>query len=246
MPTEHQSSSDTCESIPVDIAADIDQAITSRHSCRRFLPDKVSRQQVAHLLNVARWAPSGTNTQPWQVAVVAGDARNQLCEAIMAEASTSPMPDKGHGREYEYYPTEWFEPYLGRRRACGWGLYRSLGLTRENKSGMTEQRLRNYLFFDAPIGLIITIDRRLNRGSWMDLGMFIQNISLSARGIGLHTCAQAAFADYHATIRRQLAIHDEQMIVCGMAIGYRDPEAPENIWRTGREPVEAFTSWHGF
>jgi nitroreductase len=244
---EGDSISASSESAPAlaDVADGIDQAITSRHSCRRFLPDKVTRQQIEHLLDVARWAPSGTNTQPWHVIVVAGAARDAMCDEIVCAASANPSPASSQGREYEYYPSDWFEPYLGRRRACGWGLYGCLGITRENKAGMTEQRLRNYRFFGAPVGLIVTIDRRLNRGSWMDLGMFIQNLSLSARGMGLHTCAQAAFADYHDIIRRHLAIDSEQIVVCGMAIGYRDPNAPENVWRTDRESVDRFTSWHG-
>jgi nitroreductase len=208
------------------------------------LPTKVTRTQIAHLLDIARWAPSGTNTQPWQVYVVAGDARDKMCAEIVAEAARTPVTDSKK-REYEYYPTQWFEPYLGRRRACGWGLYGSLGITRDNKPGMARQRLRNFQFFDAPVGLIIAIDRRLNRGSWMDLGMFLQNVMVGAREMGLHTCSQAAFADFHDVIRQHVPIPDEHIVVCGMALGYRDPDAAENIWRTDRESVDAFTRWLG-
>lgn len=226
-----------------DIATSVDHAIRSRHSVRSFLDRAVPRETVEHILNVARYAPSGTNTQPWLVYVLGGEAKDALSADILADYEQN---DEREEREYEYYPTDWYEPYLGRRRACGWGLYGSLGIERGQKERMNAQRARNYVFFDAPIGMIFTIERRLNTGSWMDLGMFLQNIMLSARGQGLHTCPQAAFANYHSIIRRHLAVPDEEIVVCGMAMGYRNPEAPENIWRTDREPVSSFTRWLGF
>lgn len=226
-----------------DAARSVDDAIRSRHSVRSFLDRPVSRDLVEHILDVARYAPSGTNTQPWQVYVLAGPVKEALSAEILADYESNPEREE---REYEYYPTDWYEPYLGRRRACGWGLYGSLGIERGEKQRMHTQRARNYVFFDAPIGLMFTIERRLNTGSWMDLGMFIQNVMLSARGQGLHTCPQAAFANYHRIIRHHLPIGDEEIVVCGMAMGYRDPQAPENIWRTDREPVSSFTRWLGF
>lgn len=226
-----------------DVARSVDEAITSRHSVRAFLPKPVAREVVHHLLDVARFAPSGTNTQPWHVYAISGERKSAMCREILEDYETN--GERGE-REYEYYPTDWYEPYLGRRRACGWGLYGSLGIGREDRDRMSAQRGRNYVFFDAPVGLMFAIERRLETGSWMDLGMFIQNVMVSARGQGLHTCPQAAFANYHRIIRRHLQIPDEQIVVCGMAIGYRDPHAPENIWRTDREPVETFTRWVGF
>ncbi len=225
-----------------DIAASIDDAIRSRHSVRSFLDRPVARKTIEHLLEVARYAPSGTNTQPWRVYALGGKVKQDMSAEILADYEKNPEREE---REYEYYPTDWYEPYLGRRRACGWGLYGSLGIKRGEKDRMRAQRARNYVFFDAPIGLIFAIERRLNTGSWMDLGMFIQNVMLSARGQGLHTCPQAAFANYHRIIRRHLPIADEEIVVCGMAIGYRNPEAPENIWRTDRAPVSSFTRWLG-
>lgn len=165
-----------------------------------------------------------------------------MCDAILADCEKNP---ERNDREYEYYPTEWFEPYLERRRACGWGLYGSLGIQRGEKEKMHAQRTRNYDFFGAPVGLILTIERRLNTGSWMDLGMFLQNIMIAARGHGLHTCAQAAFANYHRIIREHLPIPDDQIVVCGVSLGYGNMQAPENVWRTEREPVENFTQWFG-
>lgn len=226
-----------------DIARSVDDAITSRHSVRAFLDKPVSKESVYRLLQVARHAPSGTNTQPWHVYVITGDGKDALCREILADYDNN---GERKDREYEYYPTDWYEPYLGRRRACGWGLYGSLGIGREDRDRMHAQRGRNYTFFDAPVGLMFTIERRLQTGSWMDLGMFIQSIMISARGHGLHTCPQAAFANYHRIIRRHLPVPDDQIVVCGMALGYRDASAPENVWRTDREPVETFTRWVGF
>ncbi len=218
----------------------VDDAITSRQSCRRFIDKPVSREQIHHLLDVARYAPSGTNIQPWNVYVVAGATRDAIASAIIADLEVTPERDE---REYNYYPTQWFEPYLSRRRACGWGLYGSLGITRENKAGMSAQRARNYTFFDAPIGLFFTLDKRLEKGSWLDLGMFIQNVMVAARGQGLHTCAQAAFASYQTIVRQHLPISDDETLVCGMSVGYGDMQAPENRWRTEREEVDQFSQW---
>lgn len=226
-----------------DIATSIDDAIRSRHSVRSFLDRSVPREIVEQILEVARFAPSGSNTQPWLVYALVGEVKKALSAEILADHDVHPEREE---REYEYYPTDWYEPYVGRRRACGWGLYGSLGIERGQKERMDEQRARNYTFFDAPIGMIFTIERRLAVGSWMDLGMFLQNVMLSARGHGLHTCPQAAFANYHSIIRRHLPIPDSEIVVCGMAIGYRNPDAPENIWRTDRDPVSSFTRWLGF
>lgn len=229
--------------MPAHMPTDIDDAITSRQSVRRFSDEPVPRETLRHLLDVARYAPSGTNTQPWHVYALGGAARDAFCAEIMADYEAN---GERAQREYDYYPTDWFEPFLGRRRACGWGLYGALGITRENKAGMSEQRGRNYVFFGAPVGLIFTINRRLNVGSWMDLGMFLQNVMIAARAQGLHTCAQASFANYPDIVRRHLDIPDEELVVCGMAVGYGEMQAPENLWRTEREPVEGFTRFVGF
>lgn len=221
----------------------VDEAITSRQSCRRFTDRPVSKRQLHHLLDVARFAPSGSNVQPWKVYAIGGEKKDALCREILEDYHAN---GERQDREYEYYPTDWFEPYLARRRACGWGLYGSLGITREQKDRMNQQRGRNYIFFGAPVGLIFSINRRLNTGSWMDIGMFLQSVMVAARGQGLHTCAQASFANYPDIVRKHLGISKEEIVVCGMAVGYGDMSAPENIWRTGRAPVEDFTRWLGF
>jgi len=217
-------------------------AITSRHSCRRFTSEPVSREQLTSLLEVARYAPSGSNTQPWQVYVVAGDTRDAISAAIVEDLETG---EERESREYQYYPVEWYEPYLSRRRACGWGLYNSVNITRGEKERMKIQRTRNYLFFDAPVGLFFTMSRGLETGSYMDMGMFLQNFMVAARSLGLDTCAQAAFANYHELIRPIIGMDDDEILVCGLSVGYSLDEAPENQFRTERDKVDDFATWLG-
>ncbi|MES3016018.1 MAG: nitroreductase [Pseudomonadota bacterium] len=221
----------------------VDEAIRSRKSVRRFLPTPVPAAVVSHILNVAARAPSGNNVQPWRVHVVAGERRDKLCDAIVEAASGD--PDR-HQPEYAYYPTSWFEPYLERRRRCGFGLYATLDIARDDKVARERQMLRNYTFFDAPVGMLVTLDRRLNTGSFMDVGMFIQNILVAARAQGLHTCAQAAFAWFHKIAREQLPMGDNEILLCGIALGHEDVDAPENAFITERAGLDEFVSFHGF
>jgi nitroreductase len=217
----------------------VDAAIASRHSIRAFLPTPVAREDIEAILEVAARAPSGTNMQPWKVTVLTGGARERLSDAILA-AYRDPAEAGTHVQEYAYYPRKWVSPYIERRRKVGWDLYSLLGLTREDKAGMAAQHGRNYRFFDAPVGLIFTIDRILEQGSWLDYGMFLQNIMVAARGRGLDTCPQAAFTQFHRIIAEQLALPPEQTVVCGMALGYADPDQIENSLITEREPLSSF------
>jgi nitroreductase len=212
----------------------VDAAITSRRSVRAFLPEPVDEATIREILSVASWAPSGTNMQPWRVYVASGDTRERLSRAIL---DASPRCDKAGG-EYKYYPDKFFEPYQARRRAVGYALYGHLGIGRREVERMREQHDRNFVFFDAPVGMIFTIDRRLNQGSWVDYGMFLQNIMIAAQARGLHTCPQAAFAPCHEQIRPVLGIPDDEIVVCGMALGYEDVSKPENDLRTNRAPVD--------
>lgn len=217
----------------------VDHAITSRRSIRAFLPTPVPRALLEEILVVASRAPSGTNTQPWQVHVLTGAARARLAAAIVA-AYDDPEQARSHSEEYAYYPREWVEPYLGRRRKVGWDLYGLLGIGKADKSRMHAQHRRNYQFFDAPVGLIFTIDRVMEQGSWLDYGMFLQNVMVAARARGLDTCPQAAFTQFHRIIGRELQLDDAQMVVCGMSLGYADMSRIENTLVTERAPVAGF------
>ncbi len=217
----------------------VDHAITSRRSIRAFLPTPVPRETIEEILTVASRAPSGTNTQPWKVTVLTGAARQRLVDAITA-VYDDPAQRAQHSEEYAYYPTQWVDPYLARRRKVGWDLYGLLGIGREDKARMHAQHGRNYRFFDAPVGLIFSIDRVMAQGSWLDYGMFLQNIMVAARARGLDTCPQAAFTQFHRIIERELALPSAEMVVCGMSLGYADMTQVENTLVTAREPVSAF------
>jgi len=223
--------------------AAVDAAITSRHSIRAFLPTPVPRAQIEAILAVAAHAPSGTNTQPWQVDVLTGAALARLCERVGA-AYDDPEERAMHSEPYAYYPREWRSPYIDRRRKVGWDLYGLLGIGKADKERMHQQHGRNYRFFDAPVGLIFSIDRVMEQGSWLDYGMFLQSIMIAARGHGLHTCPQAAWTQFHRLIAEELGWGPERAIVCGMALGHADPAAVENGLVTEREPVAGFARFH--
>ena len=220
----------------------VDQAIISRRSIRAFLSTPVAREDIGALLDVASRAPSGSNTQPWKVYVLTGEIRQRLSDAILA-AYLDPSQVSEHEEEYHYYPQQWVSPYVDRRRKIGWDLYALLGLTRDNKAGMQAQHGRNYCFFDAPVGLIFTIDRVMEQGSWLDYGMFLQSLMIAARARGLDTCPQAAFTQFHKVITRVLQIPDGEQLVCGMSLGYADHSKIENTLKTEREPVSGFAKF---
>ena len=224
-------------------AAPVERAIATRRSIRAFLPDAISRELVERLLDLASRAPSGTNMQPWRAYVVTGEAKERLSAAVVAAHANKAG---GHKAEYRYYPEAFFEPYLSRRRKVGWDLYGLLGISRGEAERMHAQHARNFLFFGAPVGMVFTISRRLEIGSWLDYGMFLENIMVAARGHGLDTCAQAAFANFHATIRQHLPLTEDEVVVCGMSLGYADPNAPENTLVTERTPARDFASFIGW
>jgi nitroreductase len=217
----------------------VDAAMTSRRSVRAFLPTPVAREDIEAILEVSARAPSGTNIQPWKVTVLTGAARQRLSDAILA-VYRDPEAAGAHVQQYHYYPRQWVSPFIDRRRKVGWDLYALLGLTRENKAGMATQHGRNYCFFDAPVGMIFTIDRVLEQGSWLDYGMFLQNIMVAARGRGLDTCPQAAFTQFHRIIAEQLGLPANETVVCGMALGYADLSKIENTLITERASLGEF------
>ena len=221
----------------------VDKAIVTRGSTRAFLSTPVELMLIKQILSVASWAPSGTNMQPWRVIVLSGKSRQKLSAAITKAFFSS---DKVHERDWKYYPDEFFEPYKARRKACGIGLYQTLGIGKEDTEQMRHQRARNYKFFDAPVGMIFSIHNDLEIGSWMDFGMFLQNIMVSAKGHGLHTCAQAAFSDFHSIIKEQLEMPDNETVVCGMAMGYADLDQKVNQYRPEREPLSNYANFEYF
>jgi nitroreductase len=227
-------------------AASVDAAITSRMSARAFLPAPVPRETLEHLLQVASRAPSGTNTQPWKVYVLQGQSRADLVQKVCAAHDAlraDPSLAATYREEYDYYPTQWVSPYIDRRRENGWSLYGLLGIGKGDKDRMHAQHQRNFRFFDAPVGLMFTLDRVMGRGSLVDYGMFLQNLMVAARGHGLHTCPQAAWNGFARIILPHIGAGENEMLVCGMALGYADTDDKVNGFHTPREPVASFTHW---
>lgn len=223
-----------------EITRIVDKVIQERRSIRAFLPTPVPRETILEILDVAARAPSGTNTQPWQVIVVTGAKKEALSKELV-ETALDPARDAEHTQEYAYYPDKWVAPYIDRRRKVGYDLYGLLGIAKGERELMNRQFARNYTFFGAPVGLFFTIDRVMGQGSWLDYGMFLQNVMVAARARGLDTCPQAAFCKYHRIIARHLAIPPERMIVCGMALGYEDTSMIENTLCTERATATEFT-----
>jgi nitroreductase len=225
---------------------DIDSAIESRRSVRAFTSQTVSKEHIRHLLELAARAPSGTNCQPWKVYVLTGRSRDSLVEKVCA-AHDAMRTDESlaqlYAEEYDYYPTQWVSPYIDRRRENGWGLYGLLGIGKADKEKMHEQQQRNFRFFDAPIGLMFTVDRIMGRGSLLDYGAFLQNLMLAARGLGLDTCAQAAWNRFSKIVLPHIGASEQEMLVCGMALGYADTQAVVNTFHTPRVDVDGFTVW---
>ncbi len=223
-------------------ATDIDAVLKSRRSIRAFLPTPVPRAEIEAILEAASRAPSGTNTQPWKVYVVTGESLARLSQALVA-AYDDPRRDSLYQEEYAYYPRQWVSPYIDRRRKIGWDLYGLLGIGKGDKQKMHAQHAQNYRFFGAPVGLFFTIDRILERGSWLDYGMFLEAVMIAARGRGLDTCPQAAFTPFHRVIEQHLALPESEQLVCGMSLGRADEHALVNQLRTTREPVGGFTTF---
>ncbi len=218
-------------------------ALTSRKSVRRFLSTEIPRATLEQLLTVAARSASGTNCQPWLVHVVKGATKARLSTEILA-AFNDPAEVALHKGEFPIYPSTWISPYIDRRREVGWGLYGLLGIGKGDRARTHAQHARNFMFFDAPVGLIFTIHRAMGYAAWIDYGMFMGNLMTAARGLGLHTCPQFAFAQFHRIIAQVLELPPEHQVLCGMSIGYEDTAAIENTLVTTRAPLREWTTFH--
>ncbi len=230
----------------VNDPASVDAAILSRFSARAFLNKPVDRSVLQEVLELAARAPSGTNTQPWKVYVLQGEKLaelvNQTCAAHDA-LTANPAMAAEFAEPYDYYPEKWVSPFIDRRRECGFGLYGVLGIVKGDKGRMHEQHQKNFRFFDAPVGLIFTIDKVMGRGSLLDYGMFLQTLMVAARSRGLHTCPQAAWNGFSKIILPHVGAGENEMVVCGMSLGYADESALVNTFQTTRVQSTDFTHW---
>ncbi|MBL4744670.1 MAG: nitroreductase [Cycloclasticus sp.] len=217
----------------------IEEAIKSRISVRAYLDKDVTNETITKILDTSRWSPSGTNTQPWKVAVIRGKSKQRISDGLLkaVENGTKSNPD------YLYYPEEWIEPFKGRRFQCGMDLYGALDIGREDKQKRIEAGLANFKFFGAPVTLFFFIDKIMGKGSWFDMGMFLQSVMLAAREHGLGSCPQASTADFPDIVRNELNISNQFDLICGLSLGYPDETKPVNQYRTRREEVEGFTDF---
>jgi nitroreductase len=218
----------------------VSEAVNSRRSMRTFKPDPVPRADIEWIIGNATRAASNGNLQPWKLYVTTGKARARLSGAILAALDAG---DLGPGGEYDVYPKDFTPVYDARRKLVGKQLYTLLGVPRGDSEGMQKQFRRNFLFFDAPVGIILCVERRMGNGQWIDCGIFLDQLMLLAREKGLHTCPQAAFSRVQHVVRRELAIPDDQIVICGLALGYAEPDAVPNNLVTERAPIADFTTW---
>jgi nitroreductase len=221
----------------------VTEAIDTRMSCRAFLKTPVPATTIRTIIETAKRAPSGGNLQPWHIYAISGAPLQEFSASILAKLPAQP---RGEGTEYDVYPKNITDPYLARRSKCGEDLYATINVPRTDKVARLKQFAHNYAVFDAPVALFFAIDRQMGFGQWADLGMFMQNVMLLAREQGLHTCPQEAWAAWHKSVATWLNLPPELMFFCGMALGYRDENAPINRLRTERAVLEEFATLRGF
>ncbi|MDB2590333.1 nitroreductase family protein [Candidatus Thioglobus sp.] len=212
---------------------DVKTALAQRKSTRAFLNKEVPIATINAILEQAKTAPSGVNTQPWKVAVLSGQSKKDLEQKMESEFRAG---NKGV-MDYQYYPEQWEAQYKDRRKACGLLMYSTLQIKREDKQRQLDQWAANYRAFDAPVMLLFFIDKVMEKGSYLDYGMFLQSIMLSAVEHGLATCPQAALAEYPEIVKKALG-YEDQVLICGMALGYEDTTEDVNSYRTEREDLD--------
>ena len=213
-----------------------------RRSVRAYQDRPVDRTLLEDLCRLARTAPSGANLQPGMFHVLTGTALASLTDGLARAIAEGAEPVS----EYSYFPDPMPAPLKARQRAAGYALYQVLGIERRDLQGRRGQFARNYAFFGAPVGIVVTIDRRMGKGCFMDLGMSIMSLLLAAEAAGLGATGIGALANHGPVVRRLLDLPPEEMVVCGIAVGWPDPDAPVNQVRTSREDLAAFTSFRGF
>lgn len=227
-------------------ASGVDDAIRERFATRAFLPKPVPRATLEDIFDVARHAPSGSNTQPWRVYVLRGKTKDELTRKVCAAHDSlyaKVVAAELYKEQYPYYPEKWISPYIERRRQNGWGLYNLQGIAKGDHGAMHAQHQRNFRFFDAPVGLMFTMDRRLATGSFMDYGMFIQSVMMAAQGRGLASCPQTAWNEFWRIVLPHIGAQENEILIGGMSLGWADQNAIVNSLRTPREQVSAFTRW---
>jgi nitroreductase len=217
----------------------VTDAIKMRISVRAFRPEPLPEALVREIIDVARYAPSGGNLQPWKVIAVTGAER----DAVVALARANLPGDEG---ERLVYPANLWEPYRTRRYKLGEDMYALLGIPRENKGARLMHLAENFNFFGAPVGLFFVIDKAMGHGQWAHLGMFMQSMALAAIERGVQSCMQEAWARMRTPLAGHFVLRDDEMIYCGMALGYADTAKPVNALRSDRAGVDEIAEFRGF
>ncbi|MGE0828551.1 MAG: nitroreductase [Hyphomonadaceae bacterium] len=221
----------------------VSDAIRQRTSIRVYKPDPVPEAVIRDILDVARYAPSGGNVQPWKVIAVAGAARQAVIDAARNAADIS---GEGEVGDRPIYPANLWEPHRTWRFKVGEDMYKLLGIPREDKGARLRQLAKNGEFFGAPVGLFFIIDERMGHGQWAHLGMFMQSVALAAQERGVSSCMQEYWARSRQTLKKHFGLGETEMIYCGMALGYADVSAPVNSLRSDRAAVDEFAQFKGF
>jgi nitroreductase len=221
----------------------VTEALKRRISTREFREQPLEQQLVREILDVARWAPSGGNLQPWKVIAVAGAERTAVIE-LARRIHAADGADES--TERPVYPPNLWEPYRTRRFKLGEDMYALLGIPRSDRSARLARFARNYGMFGAPVELFFIIDERMGHGQWAHLGMFMQSIALAALERGVSSCMQEAWAALRLSLKHHFSLDEHELVYCGMALGYADDSAPVNSLRSDRAPVEEFASFRGF
>jgi nitroreductase len=219
------------------------QTLRSRASTRAYTGRTLSIYLVREILEAARWAPSGSNMQPWKVIAVAGSARDDVCDLARRTLTLNPAGEDG---DYPVCPVDLPSPFRERRSLAAGQRYVAMGIGRNDQAARTAALVRNYDFWGAPVGLFFVTSRDLGHSQWAHLGMFIQSVVLVVEEMGLGSCVQEAWAKVRESLRRHFGLPCHEVIYCGMALGYADTAQPINALRTTREPVESFATFRGF
>jgi nitroreductase len=224
------------------VSLEVVQALRERRSVRAFLPDPVPRSTIERIVDAARWAPSGGNLQPWRVIAVTGEVQDAVVK-LAGEALFSGASEEG---DHPIYPEALWEPYRSRRFANAEALYAALDIPREDKAARYRWVAENFRFFGAPVGLFFVVDRRMGHGQWTHLGMFMLALALAAEAEGLGSCFQEAWARVRGTLHGHLELQDDELLYCGMALGWPDHCHPSSGMVRERAPLEEIAEWRGF
>ena len=222
---------------------DVSTAVKQRISTRGFLDKPISQSEISAWLDAAQRAPSGGNVQPWRVIAVTGEAKQAVIDLAAGVLAKSPM---GEPTDRAIYPEGLWEPHEARRRRVGHMLYEALGIPREDKAGRLAWFSNNFRFFGAPVALFFVIDERMGHGQWAHTGMYMQTLALLAEERGWGTCMQECWGILRPSLKAHFGLSETEMVYCGMAVGYPDPDDKANSLYAERAPQDEVVEFKGF